>query len=381
MLHLRLVLFSCLLLIFQVPLSAQLSNTLFNGTFNHLNLSFDSLYTNEKLKEIPGKFNAQVLHYLKNNEYMERHNPGETFFGMQVALGTMSYLQHKHSKVYLGVLMDIPYGNHAHIKGYPLVQFQHQWNPNHQLILGSIHGNTRHQLYEPLYNYELNVTRPVEYGIQYLFQNTHFQSDIWLDWRQQAVTQASIQEHISFGLSSQWHINPTQKNHRWSIPFSQLLFHRGGESLSLGKPIHNQWNGSIGLKYQHKNHVSFESVLLGALDFSPSLSHAFRDGHAWYNQFQWNLSKSQKCVISHYYAEEFYAPLGPNLFLSEQHQKPQNIDHYRNFIMVRYQWMKAIIPNICTFDFRVEPIWHIEKKHFAFSTGLYFKYILGGELY
>jgi hypothetical protein len=49
--------------------------------------------------------------------------------------------------------------------------------------------------------------------------------------------------------------------------------------------------------------------------------------------------------------------------------------------MARYQWMGALIPEKCIFDFRVEPIWHIEKRQFAFSAGFYVKYVLGAELY
>jgi len=32
------------------------------------------------------------------------------------------------------------------------------------------------------------------------------------------------------------------------------------------------------------------------------------------------------------------------------------------------------------FDIRVEPIYHIEQKLFAFSTGIYLKYLIGNRI-
>jgi hypothetical protein len=296
-------------------------------------------------------------------------------------MGTVKYISNPKTKLYLGVMANIPYGEQTKTTLYPLVQFSHQFSPSKQLIMGSIHGNTRHRIYEPMYNYELNLNQPVEYGIQYLSNGPKFRSDLWLNWRQQAILDRSQQEIISFGWSTEYLINPKNTKHTWSIPMNHLVYHKGGESLLQGKPIHNQWNGSLGIKYAYARFLSFETSVFGAYDFSPEMQHSFKDGHAWYSQVGVSSSASHRWVLSHYYGEEFYAPLGPNLFLSEQINKPYNFEHYRNFLMLRYQWMGIIIPEICSFDIRIEPIWHLEKNHFAFSTGFYLKYIIGSELH
>ena len=363
-------------------LNAQLENPIFNGTFNSLNLNhktlklpFMSLNSSDK------NWGVQVLHYFKNNEYMENHNPGATLFGTQIGMGLKHNFNKHGSHAYLGALGNIPFGGIDQSKIYPLIQLNHAFNSRHHLTLGSLHGNTRHQLYEPVYNYELNLTRPIEYGIQYLYTNTFFESDLWLDWRQMAITQSSQQEIISFGWSGKFQLNAQASKHKWSIPMSNLIYHQGGESLTIGKPVQNKWNGSAGLRYEYQNKLQFESVVFGSQDFSPRLLTSFKDGHAWYNQIKLNPQGKHQLALSHYYAEEFFAPLGTNLFLSEQIGNPYKFTNYRNFLMARYQWMGVLIPNTCIFDFRFEPIWHIEKKQFAFSAGFYVKYRIGAEIY
>jgi hypothetical protein len=377
-----------------IPASAQLENPIFNGTFNSdISTANPEIFTSDfnpgrkpnfpfmALSNKPEKWGVQVLHYFKNNEYMEAHNPGLTLFGTQITTGTKRSFQNNKSHVYLGLMANFPFGGTLKTQLFPLVQFQHAFNLKHHLVLGTLHGNTRHNLYEPLYNYELNLTQPFEYGIQHLYKSEYFDSDLWLDWRQMAITSISQQEIISFGWSSKIKLYPKSPKHQLSIPLSSMVYHQGGESLSVGKPIANKWNGSIGIRYDNHNHFRFESVAFGSQDFSPQLITSFKDGHAWYNQIHVNPLGKHQLVLSHYYAEEFFAPFGPNLFLSEQVGNPYKFDNYRNFLMARYQWMGALIPEKCIFDFRVEPIWHIEKRQFAFSAGFYVKYVLGAELY
>ncbi len=359
----------------------QLDNPIFNGThFKDFSQEDSGFYPALKLQSRSNGFGFQALHYLKNNEFMEAHNPGQTFYGVQVTGGFQRIIAEK-SKVSIGAMLNLPYGGFNKTKVLPLIQLQHQFNQRQHLILGSLHGATRHRLYEPLYNYELALTRPIEYGVQYLYKNTHFESDLWLDWRQLAISETSQQEIISFGWHSAVHLTSNKNKHHISIPISSLVYHQGGESLAIGKPVQNKWNGSIGLRYDYHSKLRFETVVLGSQDFSPKLTTSFKDGHGLYNQIHLFPNNAHQIVVSHYYAEEFFAPLGAQLFLSEQINNPYKFDHYRNFIMARYQWMGVLIPKTCIFDFRFEPIWHLEKKQFAFSAGFYVKYILGTELY
>jgi hypothetical protein len=88
-------------------------------------------------------------------------------------------------------------------------------------------------------------------------------------------------------------------------------------------------------------------------------------------------------VATYYKAIEFYSPLGATLFASELQGKPYFQSRIREFVMLRYQFEKVFyLPNMSDFkfDIRVEPIYHIEQKLFAFSTGIYLKYLIGNRI-
>ena len=361
---------------------SQLNNAIFNGT-QHFLFREHRLSPKDSMMDLtrrkPG-FGTQVLSYLKNDEFNEFHNPGKTLIGSQIGIGFKQYLERPNAYVYIGGLLNYPYGG-DNIQAYPLIQFTKS-TKNSALVVGSLHGTTRHRLFEALYAYDYALTQPMEYGLQYLGRNRGLSWDIWLDWRQIAERESSQQEIISFGLNSSIALNKASSRHRWSIPISSLLFHKGGEFLKVMQPVQNQWNASIGLRGDlFQNRFRVESVFMGSMDFSPKLLHRFKDGHAWLTNIRWNMNLHHTLALSHYYAEEFYAPLGPNLYQSEQIGFPNRESRFRNFLHLRYQYNHTLVPKKASLDFRVEPIYHLESQKVAFSMGVYLKYVIGREIY
>jgi len=361
---------------------SQLNNAIFNGT-QHFLFREHRLSPKDSMMDLtrrkPG-FGTQVLSYLKNDEFNEFHNPGKTLIGSQIGIGFKQYLERPNAYVYIGGLLNYPYGG-DNIQAYPLIQFTKS-TKHSALVVGSLHGTTRHRLFEALYAYDYALTQPMEYGLQYLGRKRGLSWDIWLDWRQMAERKSSQQEIISFGLNSSIALNKASSRHRWSIPISSLLFHKGGEFLKVMQPVQNQWNASIGLRGDlFQNRFRVESVFMGSMDFSPKLLHRFKDGHAWLTNIRWNMNLHHTLALSHYYAEEFYAPLGPNLYQSEQIGFPNRESRFRNFLHLRYQYNHTLVPKKASLDFRIEPIYHLESQKVAFSTGVYLKYVIGREIY
>lgn len=363
---------------------AQLDNAIFRGPYRSLT-GIHSWSTMDSMMDIRGRkrgMGIQVLSYARNDEYSEIHNPGRTLIGSQVAAGFKQYLHRRDAFTYLGVLVNYPYGGMEKLNVYPIVQFNKTYERS-AFVVGSLHGTTKHELYEPMMAYDLALTQPMEYGIQYLNRGKRNKIDVWLDWRQMAQRERSQQEIISFGLSGNYVVNPSSKNIRVSVPYSGLIYHRGGENLLKIQPIQNQFNGSAGLRVDLKNTgLRVESIWFGSQDFSPQLTHAFFDGFAAMNHIKWsNPSNNHTLSLSHFYGEEYYAPLSNNLFLSEELENPKDVDRYRNFIMLRYQYAQTLVPRKATLDFRIEPIYHLEKQQMALSAALYLKYMIGVELY
>ncbi len=351
----------------------QIDNEIFDGENDRIS-KLDTNWKNQN-----SALGLGGLNYLKNNEYQELHNPGETLFGALIWAAYNLKLSNK-GIVTLGGLVNVTYGRSGtnRIPFYPIVQLRYKINHS-ELLVGNIQSNTKHNLQEAQINIENSLIQPLEYGLQYIFKRSWVYYDAWLNWRQNAVPLLSQQEIMSFGQSASVKLLQNKpKNIGLFIPISALVYHKGGEFLTNQKPIVNHINSSIGLKLNlDKIGSEISNITFFSSDFSPVLTHTFKSGFA--NQFyvKQKISSNQTISVIHYFGQEYYSPFASNLFLSENINNPLLTDRIRNFAMIRYQYKKDLIFEKLKMDLRIEPIFHLDNQKFAFSTGLYFKYIFG----
>jgi len=351
--------------------------------------TIDQDFSKNYTEEYKSGFSFGNLFYCKNNEFGEPNNPGQTFFGNQLWFGGKHYFSQNISSS-LGCLLQYDFGDEKFpSKFLPIFNLQYN-TAQSRLILGSLLGNTNHNLIEPIYNYENTFTKPVEYGIQYFKFSKFINYQTWLDWRQFAKVETSQQEKISFGQTVLIQLLDTSKYPVYlSMPGSLLVYHQGGEALNVPQKIQTNLNGNLGFRISDRNNsFRLESFIVFSNDVSPSINHAFKNGNAYLTNFtvffreklKLNQIKNHRLVASYYKASEYYSPLGAPLFTSELYSKPYLNARNRELVMLRYQYEANFYflnsQNIFI-DFRVEPIYHIQDKLFAFSTGVYLKIQIG----
>ncbi len=339
------------------------------------------------------------LNYFKNNEYSEFHNPGETFLGTQLILGLNNVnLKHREryfreqknlkkekviqSRMNLGVLLNYSYGGNQ-IQIFPLMNIQYFFKKSY-FTFGSLNSNTNHRLLEAIYNYEYTFTRPVEYGLEYHRSSKRVDLNSWLEFRQLAIRKTSQQEIIAFGNRFNYQIIPAKLHNsgRVSVPIQSMVYHQGGEALAVGKPISTLFNYAMGLKYTSKrNYWNSEILYLGANDISPESLKTLKNGHAIISNTAIHLNNHFGMVFTYFNSYNYSSPLGAKLFSNEYVAIDDNRTHRRQMIQTRFIYSKQIPNSPSIIDFRVEPIYIIDRSQFAFSTGLYFKYIIGHYTY
>jgi len=353
---------------------------------NQINIT--SKAKNTEIQIYKSGFSFGNLMYCKNNEYGENNNPGQTFFGNQMWFGGKNYFTQNLSGS-IGLFLQYDFGdNKFPSKTLPIFNIEYK-TKNSQLIAGTILGNSNHYLIEPVYNYENVFTKPLEYGLQYYTHNKIFNYQTWVDWRQFAKIATSQQEMISFGQTLNIHLIDSAKYPvAISIPSSLLVYHQGGEALNIPQRIQTSINATFGIRLSDKSkHIRTESFYLVSNDPSPTLNHAFKNGQGSMTNLTYFFSQKDysqhRIVASYYYAVEFYSPLGAPLFASELQGKPYLQSRKRELLMLRYQFEKVFyLQNMSDFklDIRIEPIYHLEQKLFAFSTGIYLKYLIGNRI-
>lgn len=339
------------------------------------------------------------LNYFKNNEYSEYHNPGETLLGTQLILGLNNInLKHKEryfrepknskerkllqSHMNLGLLLNYQYGgNQAQV--FPLMNIQYFFKRAY-FNFGSLNSNTNHRLIEALYNYEFTFTQPVEYGLEYRRFSKRLDLNSWLEFRQLAIRKTSQQEIIVFGNRFNYQIIPAELHNfgRLTIPIQSMVYHKGGEALVIGKPTSTLLNFAAGLKYISKrNFWNTEILYLGSQDISPESLKTLKNGHAFLSNTCIYLNNNMNVVVSYFNSYNFSSPLGARLFSNEYVAINDLRTHRRQMIQSRFIYSKQIPNSPSIIDIRMEPIYIIDRNQFAFSTGLYFKYIIGHYTY
>jgi hypothetical protein len=169
--------------------------------------------------------------YLDNTEFFNPYRTGETLLGGQV----LSYLS-----AALGPRTEVVAGFHGnHQSGDS--RFLHPFKPilgfryrtDHSLgVIGTLVTEDRHGYLEPLEGALLDLTRPVEYGVQWREQHAAGGGELFLNW--QRLNTRRGREAFDYGLLL--HASPT----RWlRLELQGHGLHHGGQLYNAGQPVAN----------------------------------------------------------------------------------------------------------------------------------------------
>jgi hypothetical protein len=351
---------------------------------------------NEEFEEsevnmLPGRRNPHwgFLHYNKDNEYLQRINPGETFFGNQLwafntfALGHSDDFKESISLT-LGGLVKYDFGGYeSKLRFSPIMQIKLQTKKG-TLIAGNLISQTQHNMPEPMINYDLAFKRPVEYGTQVFKKTKHWDTEAWLDWRQMLDTQTFRQEIISFGTRLEYKLFESHK-HALNAKMQGylMLLHRGGEGFRYFLPLMNRGTYSAGFTvFSDRKEAKFCNIPKFTLnawafyqkDFSPKLSQPMREGTAMMVNVGIRLNRSQQLIFTGYQANKFTTPLGAPFYQCVNETNPIYFNPVRKIVAARFIQRFHLVSQRFQLESRLEPIYDLDDRYLLYSLGLYLKY-------
>ncbi len=369
------------------------------------NKPFDSTYNQEVLTPEMPEFveddrgmrptkyqpNWGFLHYNKDNEYLQRINPGETFFGNQLwafntfALGHSDDFKESIS-LSLGGLVKYDFGGYeSKLRFSPIMQIKLQTKKG-TLIAGNLISQTQHNLPEPMINYDLAFKRPVEYGTQAFKKTKHWDTEAWLDWRQMLDTQTFRQEIISFGTRIEYQLFESHKHAvNAKMQGYLMLLHRGGEGFRYFLPLMNRGTYSTGFTlYSDRKEAKYCNIPKFTLnawafyqkDFSPKLSQPMREGTAMMVNLGIRLNRNQQLIFTGYQANKFTTPLGAPFYQCVNETNPIYFNPVRKIVAARFIQRFHLVSQRFQLESRLEPIYDLDDKYLLYSLGLYLKYAM-----
>lgn len=178
--------------------------------------------------------------YGDNTEFFTPYRVGETILGAQIRTW-LDIRPSRHTQVLAGVFGDYRYGSDEFADDVkPIISFRYR--TDHLTgVLGTLKNADRHGYLEPLQVTTLELTRPIEYGLQLLMDRRLWDLDLYINW--QGLNTSTTREIFDYGLLVQVHpagwLDLEWQNHG---------LHHGGQLFQAGVPVSNNFVTAIGAR-------------------------------------------------------------------------------------------------------------------------------------
>jgi len=169
--------------------------------------------------------------YLDNTEFFNPYRTGETLLGGQI-LSYLSAALGPRTEVVAGFHGNHQSGDSRFLSPFkPILGFRYRTD-NSLGVIGTLVTEDRHGYIEPLEGTLLDITRPVEYGVQWRELHSAGGGEVFLDW--QRLNTSRGREVFDYGLLL--HADPMQ----WlRLEIQGHGLHHGGQLYSAGEPVAN----------------------------------------------------------------------------------------------------------------------------------------------
>jgi hypothetical protein len=178
--------------------------------------------------------------YGDNTEFFNPYRVGETILGAQMQT-YVSAVPGPRTEVILGVYGDHRSGRSDFFNAVkPLFGFRYHTQTSLG-VLGTLVTENRHGYLEPLEVTTLELTRPVEYGLQWREERGWIGGEVFINW--QHLNTRDSREIFDYGLLL--HVRPKRY---LSFQFQSHGLHHGGQLYSAGVPVTNNMAAAIGAR-------------------------------------------------------------------------------------------------------------------------------------
>jgi hypothetical protein len=316
-------------------------------------------------------FSISNFNYLRNTEYFNAIETGQTLFGSQ--LSPVLWVQtNKNNKIKAGVFLNHFFGTETVYPIRPIFSLMHQ-RQNHQFIFGTLNGATSHQMAEPIFNINNAINQRIEEGAQYRFNSSWLFAESWINWQQFMPYRGKNHERFTVGLN----IKP-KKNFKngltVAIPVQAMLAHKGGQLSADSTPQYSAISGAFGAQvsriFNGKTQFTFtQLVLFTKRDVG---ANAFGDALFSHAEFK---RKNLSFMLSYFNGNNFNALNGTAIYQSFSNDNGLQVVLNRQLFFFRLFYEKEIDNNLML-SARAEPFYDFNFKQVEYAYSLYLFYRL-----
>lgn len=321
-----------------------------------------------------GQMRLHALSYLRNTEYFNPIEEGQTWFGTQVAVQRAWKVAPKLT-FRGGAFLNHTYGGKTTLA--PVLQMRYETahlNPsrNWYWLAGTLDGAASHGLAEPLYDLSRTLENPLEYGLQATKRKGRWRSDQWISWQKAIVYAEPAFERIWAGTAQTFDLWSSDGK-RLSAIAQGLWSHVGGQidASPVGTPEGNRLNGAVGA-VATGGWVEGWALRVGYADplqrFSP-IQTGFGNLLHVHTKWQVHPKYTLRTGATYWDAENYAAPGGGYLFQSVNRYDPQVYQPERRLLFARL-WLDRVEESH-RLSLRLDPVWDFNAKTWEWGFALY----------
>ena len=318
-------------------------------------------------------FRLENNNFLKNNEYFGNYAEGYTLIGFSLQPSLMYYAGRRF-RIKAGVHLTQFFGESGFTDVLPVISAHLKATKRFEIIMGALSGDVNHNLIEPMFNPEYQYLRPVENGLQFLFNSYRFTMDTWIDWEQFITWGDTIPERFTAGFSSKTNITNKGSNIELSVPVQLLAFHQSGQISDYNDLSYSLVNtrlgvtlsGDVGKGFIQK--VWLDASYLGYKELSGPYGIGFESGHAIYPVAGVNYKYGQ-LMMGYWYADNYFALKGNPIFQSVSNYKENFYNRYRNVGTIKFKFTRTYMKEL-TFNAGFDAYYDFSASQFDYSYGV-----------
>lgn len=324
------------------------------------------------------KFGVDISGYFWNNEYTTNITPGYTLFGYQFK-PYFSYYPTKNLRLDLGGNFMKDFGDSSFSDIRPVLTLKYQKN-HFSFLFGTIEGAATHRLIEPLYYLQNVVSKRIEDGLQFKWENERLFFDVWLEWVNMIYFGDDEREEFNLGISFNYQVY-FSPHLRIEIPFQFLANHKGGEIDTNDLPAETLYNAALGfglvIPFPHLNwleHIRTDNYFVDYFTTETPAQLPYEKGDGLFlnlsTQFSWfNLT------LSYWQGDSFIAPQGTPIYQSVSYRFTPGAytEEQRKLFFLRCTYEHEFSGGL-SLALRFEPVYDIGNERMDHMEMLYLRY-------
>ena len=321
--------------------------------------------------------------FLKNNEYFEVIR-GWTGIGF-MAKPKLVYQPTNNTQIQAGYFFEKYSGRSDLYKPIPLFRIRQKLSKYLEVVMGHLYGNLNHKLYEPMFLFDRYYSDNIEYGIQFLFNNKYFDSDLWMNWEKFIFYDDPFKEEFVLGYIANFKYEISDR-FKVKLPLHYTWTHAGGqidkhdENRGSIMSLNNKMAGleliySSGAKWLKRISLEYDYFDYKAGANPPEgekFHQAFDDGYGHYLKSNIDFG-SLKLMLGYWKAHNFISKRGENIFASVYDHFPDiqisDRELYNFKFIYDYKIKKGII-----FSVRSDLYYRPVTQNMFYSYAFYFIY-------